>query len=330
LSGLVHLQAQRYVDAEQVLSAALARGVEAAEVRYNLAFALFMQQRHADSLEILAAPALSQTIPPALLLRARCLHHLDRREEAVADCRGHLAVVPDSAETQGLLALLTYEQGQSDNARVHAEAALRQHPQQLEAMLVRASMYCDAREYDAARSAFGTLLEAHPECARARLGRGLVELAQMQLDAALQDVERAAAHLPEHIGTWHVLAWIQIMRRDVSAADTAFQQALALNRNFAETHGGLAVIAALQGREVDAEASIKRALRLDPQSLSPRYAQILLLQRQGQHAEAAAVLDVVLASPSGRDGAPYRDLLNAHLKALRANIEPASGPIVRH
>jgi len=71
LSGLVHLQAQRYVDAEQVLSAALARGVEAAEVRYNLAFALFMQQRHADSLEILAAPALSRTVP------RRCCCELD-------------------------------------------------------------------------------------------------------------------------------------------------------------------------------------------------------------------------------------------------------------
>src|SRR5882724_11718693 len=46
LSGFAHLQAQRHADAEQALSAALARGIEAAEVRYNLAFAVFMQKRH--------------------------------------------------------------------------------------------------------------------------------------------------------------------------------------------------------------------------------------------------------------------------------------------
>jgi Tfp pilus assembly protein PilF len=199
-----------------------------------------------------------------------------------------------------------------------------------DALLVRASLYSEAREYGAARASFTALLEAHPECGRAWLGLGLIKLSQGEVEAALRDIELAAAYVPEHIGTWHVLAWIQIMRRDVSAAEAAFLRALALDRNFAETYGGLAVIAALQGREVDAHSSIKRALRLDPQSLSARYAQILLLHGHGHYPEATAVLDEVLARPLDRDGTRYRDLVNAQLRSLRAGTGQPPGPLVRH
>lgn len=51
---------------------------------------------------------------------------------------------------------------------------------------------------------------------------------------------------------------------------------MALDRNYGESHGGVAVVAALLGRNSDAKASIQRALRLDPESLSAKYAQMVL------------------------------------------------------
>jgi len=60
------------------------------------------------------------------------------------------------------------------------------------------------------------------------------------------DIEAAATHLAEHIGTWHVLAWVDIMLGDVADARAAFETALSLDRNFAETHGAGQAGAALQ------------------------------------------------------------------------------------
>lgn len=316
-SGFAHLQACSYVDAERAFSAALVQRSDATALRYNLAFAYFMQKRYPDALEVLTAQV-RQEVPLALLLRARCLHHLRRSEEAIADCRAHLAVAAEDPETNGLLALILYESGQTEPATQHADKALKQNPKQLEAMLALASMQSDAQQYDVAKASFNTLLEAHPQCGRGWLGLALIELTHLQIEAARRDIELAATHMQEHIGTWHVLAWIHIMQGDVQAAEDAFKSALALDRNFGETHGGLAVIAALQGREEDARASMKRALRLDPQCLSARCAEMALLQREGRNDEARAVLDAVLARPVARSDMQYRDLVAMRMKYLQA------------
>jgi Tfp pilus assembly protein PilF len=120
--------------------------------------------------------------------------------------------------------------------------------------------------------------------------------------------------MPDHIGTWHVLAWIEILLGNVPAAHSAFRRALALDRNFSETHGGLAVVDALQGREAEARLHIKRALRLDRQSVAVCYAELLLLRREGKTAQAKAVIDELLARPASAEGLQYRDLVEAHLR----------------
>lgn len=288
------------------------------ELHYYLAFARFMQRRYVDALALLTAE-LAQTLPIALVLRARCQHYLGRPDDAIADCKTHLSLVPEHAETHGLLALLLHEQGQNAQATEHAETALRHDATQPEAFLTIASMQSDARDYDAARRSFDVLLQAHPDCGRGWLGLALIELAQMRVEPAARSIELAAKHLPDHIGTWHVVAWLAILRDDLAAAATAFEQALVLNRNFAETHGGLAVVAVLQGREDDARDDIKRALRLDQQSMAVVYAQMLLLKRHGRHNEAQLLLDKFLERPVERTDMQYRDLLLFSLNRAGTN-----------
>ncbi len=329
-SGFACLQEQRYGDAEQAFADALAQGLNAAEVRYNQAFARFMQKRYATALVDLGEPPAALVLPTAALLRARCLYHLARPDEAMADCKTHLFVAPDDADAHGLLALLLHEQGQTDAATAHISAALRQNPTQLEALLALASTQSDARQYDAANVSFDILLKAHPQCGRGWLGLGLIKLSHRQTDAAERDIELAAAHMPDHVGTWHVLAWTQILRSDVSAAERSFERALALDRTFGETHGGLAVTAALQGREADAGACIKRALRLNPQSMAARYAQMLLLKRRGEGDAAQALLDAFLASPVPRGDMRYRDLVGMHMQYLGSRADGSAGAPVLH
>jgi hypothetical protein len=80
----------------------------------------------------------------------------------------------------------------------------------------------------------------------------------------------------------------------------------------------------LQGREVDARVCIKLALRLAPQSLSARYAEILLLQRQGRRYEAQVILDACLARPTPRGDMQYRDLVALQMEHLRAHAANGS------
>jgi tetratricopeptide (TPR) repeat protein len=317
-AGLVYLQARQYVAAERVLTAALAQGLEPAEVRHNLAFALFLQRRPLDALAHLTPPLMPFELPQMLVLRARCLHHLGRRGEAIADCRAHLVHARDHPQTNGLLALLLYEQEERALAQRHLDAALRRDPTQREALLTLGSIESERDDDAAARATFDKLLATHPDCGRGWLGLALMELRCTQVAAAKRAIELAARYMPEHIGTWHVLAWTELILGNIDAAQAALHRALALDRNFGETHGGLAVVAALQGLRDDARLAIKRALRLDPQSLSARYAEVVLLEGAGRVADARAVFERLLSRQAAGTGSTYRDVAMLQMARLRA------------
>ncbi len=314
--GILSLRDLRYGDAIDALLAARTQGLDSPSLRYDIAYAHFMLRQHRQTLEALDFPAMARTVPASLVLRARCLHHLGRIDEAIASCKEQLMLHPQGAETLGLLALLLQERGRAGEARMLAEAALEMDSLQLEAQLALASIQADAHQHEAAQASFRALVQSHPTCGRGWLGLALADMMQMQYDAARVSIELAACHIPEHIGTWHVLAWLHILGGDAAAAKAAFEHALTLDRNFAETHGGLAVVAALQGREIEAQQIVRRALGLDPQSLAVQYARLLLLQALGQHDKAQAVVNDFLAREVPHRGMLYRDLLAQQMSRM--------------
>jgi Tfp pilus assembly protein PilF len=108
--------------------------------------------------------------------------------------------------------------------------------------------------------------------------------------------------MPSHIGSWHALAWCQMLRKDFAAAEASFSRSLELDRNFSESHGGLAVLAAMRGDDASAKPLIERALRLDGQSFSGRYAQSLLLRKSRPEVADKLVQGLVgqIKFPDGR------------------------------
>lgn len=115
--------------------------------------------------------------------------------------------------------------------------------------------------------------------------------------------------MPDHIGTWHVLAWIYILRGDSAQAREALDRSYALDRNFGETHGGLAVVDAMEGKTDSARQGIRRALKLNPDGMSARYAEMLLLQQEGKADEATALVNSVLDRPTADGQATGRVLI---------------------
>jgi Tfp pilus assembly protein PilF len=117
-------------------------------------------------------------------------------------------------------------------------------------------------------------------------------------------LERAATTMPDHIGTWHALAWCQLLEGDLAGAKHSFDKAFALDRTFGETHGGFALVHALRSERKEAEESIKRAMRLDPQGRAARYAQSVLLLDEGRVDEARKLVDGIVARTPGKAAVP--------------------------
>lgn len=115
--------------------------------------------------------------------------------------------------------------------------------------------------------------------------------------------------MPSYVGGWHMLAWSQMLRKDLSAAERSFNQALALDRNFAETHGGLAAIDAMKGDTDSARQRLSIARRLDPHCMSAQFAAALLEDPTLKGAGAQRIMQEALLAISGQNQSALSRLL---------------------
>jgi tetratricopeptide (TPR) repeat protein len=230
------------------------------------------------------------------LLKARIFHHQGKYAAALALLET-IAGGPRLAEVLGLRAMLLLDSGDAVQASASATQALSIDSSQYEAAIVAGTIALWERRLDVSQTLFDQVLAMDPHSGRALLGLGQNRMLRADMPAARAALERATVEMPEHIGSWHALAWCQLLEGDLAGAANSFGQAFALDRTFGETHGGMALVQALRGDRVAAEESIKRATRLDAHGLSARYARSVLLLDEGRKEEAQAIVDDILKSP---------------------------------
>ncbi|WP_445656687.1 hypothetical protein [Achromobacter sp. NCFB-sbj8-Ac1-l] len=240
--------------------------------------------------------------------RLRTLHFLGRLKEglALAGMRGEL--LREQPEAAGVLSLMALDAGDFAAARLWADLALDGEPPSLEALTTRGALALAAKDAPGALAALAQVVQARPNEGRAWSSMGIAHLLQQDAGAAQAAFLRATALMPAHIGSWHGLGWARLLGRDVAGASTAFQQALELDRNFGESHGAVAIGLALAGQRDQAEHHIERALRLDPASLSARFAQAVLggaLQNPDEFQALAARALRGVEAPDGRSLADW-------------------------
>jgi Tfp pilus assembly protein PilF len=275
-----------------------------AGVMHDLAYAQLVEGHAEEALQTLARDhdADGDTVALALL-KARILHRL-KQLEAALEALAPIQSGARLAEVQGLRALLWLDIGDTAHASEQAELALKADPDQHEAGLVRGTVALWSQQLLESTAAFQRVLERHPESGRAWLGLGQNVMLRGDVPAARSMLERAVTEMPDHIGTWHALAWCQLLEGDLAGAKHSFDKAFALDRTFGETHGGFALVHALRSERKEAEESIKRATRLDPQGRAARYAQSVLLLDDGHVDEARKLIDGILARTPGADAVP--------------------------
>lgn len=231
---------------------------------------------------------------------------------AEAACEQH----PTLAEGWGILAMARLDAGDTEAAATAAARALAIHARQPDALTVVGSIALQCNRPTEAASAFDAVLDVQPSSGRALAGAGEACMLRGDMPKARQWLTLATHCSPQHIGTWHALAWSALLEGDLAAASAAFDQAMAIDRNFGETHGGVALVHILRGKLDEGRVATRRALRLDPASRNGRYAQSLLWQDEGKVLEAHAMVDGILSDtgvdPSQRP-ARFIELLRARL-----------------
>lgn len=300
-----------------LLRAMLQDGIAAPTLAHDLAYAEFCLG-HLDAAAQALAPALAEPtpLPQILRLHARLQYWRGDLEGALRTTGTVIAMASDDAEARGLQSIILLDLDRTAEAAESARASLAIDPLQSDAGVVAGTVALWELRAEDAIVAFEAATRRHPRAGRALAGQGQAHMLRGDIAAARAVLEQAAAHMPGHIGTWHALAWCQLLQGDLSAAHGSYDKAFALDRSFGETHGGFAVIHALRGETDEAEAAIVRARRLDPTGRSAAYAQGLLLLDTGRENEARALIEPILVSTAH---APDTDAL-AFLRSLRRQM----------
>lgn len=135
-----------------------------------------------------------------------------------------------------------------------------------------------------------------------------------EFDKAIESLTKATEQGYSHIGTWHVLAWCYLFKNQTKQAKESFTEALNLAPAFADSHGGLAIIAKIEGDLDLARHLCKKALRLDVNSYTAQYAHSLILEVDGQREQADALIQKIIQDTNRITGLPH----SVHLKRFIA------------
>jgi tetratricopeptide (TPR) repeat protein len=313
LRGLLQLARHEFSDAALTFDALLHAQGDIAGVRFNLGYALFRLGELPRATAVFQALVARADAPPeSLAYLMRCLHHAGTPALALDAWRAASPALR-TLSAVGVASLACLDSNQSDVALTLSEEALRAESPPLEALVTRATLAVGQGSTSLAGALLEQARQRAPDEGRIWSAMGAAWLLQGDVGAADQAFRRATELLPEHVGGWVSLSWCQILLKNLDGARASLEAALALDRNFSETHGGLGVIAALQGLRGEAEAAIERALRLDRASLSARYAEAVL---NGQAADVSAIQALARRLLRGRSGGDGVALLDRVLGGL--------------
>ncbi len=294
------------------LEALLARHPEVG-VAHNLAYCYTWLARQREAYAVLAPFAAVAPLPPsAVVLLVRALHHVGELEQAMQLAQADMERCQADPGFLGAVSMLYFDAGQADEAARLSALALAQDARPNDALVVSASLALGRTEVDGAVALFNEVLAKNPAEGRSWAGLGLASLFKRDLNAAAGFLEKALTYMPEHVGTWHTLGWCKIVAQDLPGARAVFVRALELDRNFGDSHGGLAVVDALRGDRALAEEGIRRALGLDPSSLSAKFAQMILEGKVKDPAVFRTLAGQMLSGYQGVSGESLASLVDRY------------------
>lgn len=297
LKGVAAMGEGRFEEAAAAFAALREAGEESPVLRFNHAWALAMAKDYDSALPLLDDEAVAAG-PRGAALKVQLLHHFERLEEAL-ECGARWAeAYPEDQSLMGALASAALDSEQADLARLYAERAGTNH----EGLATMGLLLLDENRVDESAALFERILAADAGNPRALLGDGLGRLARGDTQGAAGRLDAAAERFEDHLGSWIAAGWAHYVQGDLAASRARFETALALDDNFAETHGALAVLDLAAGDREGARRRTDIALRLDRNCFGAALAKSLLLESEGKPEAAQKIREAALNFPIGAAG----------------------------
>ncbi|KQM38116.1 hypothetical protein ASE59_12600 [Sphingomonas sp. Leaf10] len=303
LIGLAAMAARDWAEAAAAFHALTEAGVGAPGVRYNLARSLMMQGETDEALALLDDDLAAQ-LPQAAQLLIGLLHDRGEMDRAEAVACAAFDRFPDHEGVNAAISTLAIDLEDLDLAHAAAERA-GDHP---EGLVTQATLAMEAAD-PAAAALFDRVLAVQPDNPRARIGRGLLALSGQDAAAATADLDRGAEGFGSHLGSWIAAGWAHLLAGDAATARLRFDRALAIDDNFAEAHGSLAVLDLLAGEPDSARRRTAVALRLGRESFAGGLAAAMLAAGDGDTAKAERIVTLALSTPLDDQGSTIAQAL---------------------
>lgn len=297
LEGLVALRLHELAAAAAAFDALLEAGVDDPSVRFNRAWVHALNEEHEAVLALLDDDTVA-VAERAAALKVQTLHHLGKIEEALAAGRGMVERFPGNDSLLGALSVAAMDADDMELARHYAGQASGGS----DALTTRGLIALNESNPGDSVALFDQALALHPNAPRAWIGKGLGLVASGDTAGGTKALRKGAEIFGDHMGSWIALGWTQFMARDLVGARQTFDHALSLDDNFAETHGGLAVIDVAEGKLESATRRADIALRLDRECFGGMLAKLLLAEAKGNAATAQRIWDKAMNVAVGAEG----------------------------
>lgn len=304
LQGVIAISQEQYKEAIEILGGLRTQGVDAPGLRFNLAWAHAMTGSWQESLDMLDDESVAASAGGPLL-KIQMLHHLGRLDDALACGQSLADRYPRDKALMGALSSVAIDAEKTDLALEYAERA-GDNPEGQAALGILAM---NEQNVLGSLSLFEGALQKDPRNARALVGKGLGLLSSGDTQGGTEALDRGAELFRTHIGSWVAAGWAHFIARDYPAARARFEKAMAIDPNFAETHGGVAVLDAMEGKWGEAKRECETALRLDKNCFGAALAKSLLLQHRGHPQMAEKVINIAMSTPVGPQGQTLAQML---------------------
>jgi Tfp pilus assembly protein PilF len=305
VAGVAAMRAGRLEQAEAWFERAIAEGEDAdPAVRFNIAWCRALGRNFAGAAAVLNDETIA-ALPQAAMLDMQIDHQLGRFEEAEAKLTSYLERFPNYGPLNAAASMLAMDVDRPELARAAAEKG-GTHP---DALATLGMLDLGEQKLEQARAQLTQSLATRPHNPRAEIGLGLVALSEGNLADACARLDRGAKQFGSHLGSWIGAGWAHVLAGDNAAARQRFETALALDDNFGEAQGSLAVIEIMEG---DVEAAKRRAAvgrRLDPHAFSGALAAMLIEQSEGNAEAARRIFELASSRPILPSGATLMDEL---------------------
>jgi Flp pilus assembly protein TadD len=272
---------RRLSEAKDLLEALESQGGPHPSISHNLAYVEFLQGRFEAAAKILEPWVLGQSGPgvdtdAVESLWLRILHSSERLKDAWDWFEQRTKLAELGPQAAGVASLIAVDLSKLQTAGRLSSESLRHDPSHVEALIARGSALMASGDLAGAKLPLQRAIEIAPHQPRSWATLGFVTMLAMDPEGARTSFEKARSLAPGDPAHLHGIGWAWVLQRELDAAAQAFEQTVALDPGWAESHGSLAVVRALQGQSGVAAAHAERARNLQRGSLSARYAQSIL------------------------------------------------------